>query len=116
MRVKGIPLLRVAKEMRPVLFSAIGIWGAALLARRLGYTRRVFVAAHAMELRKNLLPGPWPHYTSMSIVERMDFPVSRFTGNSWGRGVREERYMWFPTELKWSALIPGSERWPPAIR
>ena len=88
MRFKGIPsLLRVARETRPdaILTGHWYMGAAALLARRLGYTQNVFVAAHAMELRKNLLPGPLaPLYEAhrRSIIRRADglFPVSRFTG------------------------------------
>jgi len=88
MRLKGIPsLLKVARETRPdVILTGHWYMGAgALLAQKLGYTRKVFVAAHAMELRKNLLPGPLaPLYEAhrRQVIRKADglFPVSRFTG------------------------------------
>jgi len=100
MRLKTLPtLLNVARKMRPdvILTGHWYVGAAALLARKLGYTKAVCVAAHAMELRKNLLPGPFaPVYTwhRKSILREADalFPVSRYTGGLLAEeGVARER-------------------------
>ena len=88
MRARALPaVLNHARTFKPhgILTGHWYVAGAALLARKMGLTERVFTAAHAMELRKNLLPQPLePLYRwhRQSILKAVDgcFPVSRFTG------------------------------------
>jgi phosphatidyl-myo-inositol dimannoside synthase len=88
MRLTVYPhLKRLLKQRR---FDAIftGHWyvaAAALRAKRKGLVERVFVAAHAQELRKNIMPtGLQTVYRRhrQSVLRRADciFPVSHYTG------------------------------------
>ena len=88
MRIRVRPhLIKLLKE-RP--FDAIftGHWyvaAAALSARKLGLVKRVFVAAHAQELRKNIMPiglrriYEWHRKRVLRQVDAV-YPVSRYTG------------------------------------
>lgn len=88
MRLKVLPsLISELKAHRPdAIFT--GHWyvaAAALVAKKMGLVGKVYTAAHAMELRKSLLPGPLSPLYGMhrkGVIRGVDgvFPVSRFTG------------------------------------
>lgn len=88
LRVRVLPaLLRTAREqgLTTVFTGHWYVAAAALVAKRLGAVRHVFVAAHGQELVKSLLPGPLsPLYAAhrRSVLQAVDgvFPVSGYTG------------------------------------
>jgi len=88
MRIKVRPHLikRLSEQRFDAIFT--GHWyvaAAALSARRRGLVKKVFVAAHAQELRKNIMPiglkriYEWHRKRVLRQVDAV-YPVSRYTG------------------------------------